>query len=145
MTSYKIDEVATRSGLTKRTLRYYEEIGLLPPPQRSSGGTRLYSEADMQFLERMLITKEVLGFSLQELQAYMQTSEQLDQHRLEYRSVENNKEDQMKVLQNILGTLDKQLHYLKEKSKKIHNVKHELETLQIRALARIAKLNDEEE
>ena len=35
---YKIDDVAKESGLTKRTIRYYEEIGLLPPPERSTAG-----------------------------------------------------------------------------------------------------------
>jgi DNA-binding transcriptional MerR regulator len=41
----KIDDDAKRTGLTKRTIRYYEEIGLITPPERSSGGVRLYSEA----------------------------------------------------------------------------------------------------
>ncbi|SPU05059.1 MerR family transcriptional regulator [Bacillus tequilensis] len=40
----KIDEVAKRSGLTKRTIRFYEEIGLIPAPKRTDGGVRLYSE-----------------------------------------------------------------------------------------------------
>lgn len=48
----KIDQVAKRSGLTKRTIRFYEEIGLIPAPKRTEGGVRLYSEDDMEELEK---------------------------------------------------------------------------------------------
>ena len=63
----RIEQVAARTGLTKRTLRYYEEIGLLPPPTRTEGGYRLYSEADVQQLERIKRLKDLLGFSLAEI------------------------------------------------------------------------------
>ena len=63
----RIEQVAARTGLTKRTLRYYEEIGLLPPPTRTEGGYRLYREADVQQLERIKRLKDLLGFSLAEI------------------------------------------------------------------------------
>lgn len=69
MVTYKIDEVAKQSGLTKRTIRYYEEIGLLPSPQRSEGNMRLYTQEDVDLLKKILSAKEVLGFSLQEFPA----------------------------------------------------------------------------
>lgn len=50
----KIDQVAKRSGLTKRTIRFYEEIGLLSAPKRTEGGVRLYSEDDMEELEKVM-------------------------------------------------------------------------------------------
>ncbi|WP_179090334.1 MerR family transcriptional regulator [Paenibacillus sp. FSL H8-0548] len=43
----KIEEVAKRTGLTKRAIRYYEDIGLISAPERSQGGMRLYSEEDI--------------------------------------------------------------------------------------------------
>lgn len=49
MTGLKIDEVAKQSGLTKRTIRYYEQIGLLSSPPRSEGGFRLYSQDHVNF------------------------------------------------------------------------------------------------
>lgn len=51
MLTYKIDEVAKQCGLTKRTIRYYEEIGLLPSPQRSEGNMRLYTQEDVDLLK----------------------------------------------------------------------------------------------
>ena len=44
----QIGEVAERTGVTQRTLRFYEEKGLLKPPSRMDGGFRLYSEADVK-------------------------------------------------------------------------------------------------
>ena len=50
---YRIEEVAARTGFTKRTLRYYEEIGLITPAGRSEGNYRLYSEEDVARLRRI--------------------------------------------------------------------------------------------
>lgn len=59
----KIDQVAKRSGLTKRTIRFYEEIGLLSAPKRTEGGVRLYSEDDMEELEKVMQAKRYSVFS----------------------------------------------------------------------------------
>lgn len=63
----RIDEVARRTGLTKRTLRYYEELGLLAPAQRSEGNYRLYSEADIHMLEQIIAMRDLLGLELKEI------------------------------------------------------------------------------
>ena len=63
----QIGEVAEQLGLTPRTLRYYEEIGLLAPPSRMEGGFRLYSAADITRLENIVQLKRLLGFSLAEI------------------------------------------------------------------------------
>lgn len=57
---YKIDEVTKQVGLTKRTLRYYEEIGLICPPERSEGNIRLYTDEDIARIKRIVEAKEVL-------------------------------------------------------------------------------------
>src|SRR5262245_20903852 len=64
--TYSIDQVATRTGMTKRTLRYYEEVGLLVPTGRTEGNYRRYSEVDVQHLERVKELRDLLGFSLSE-------------------------------------------------------------------------------
>lgn len=63
----QIGEAAERLGLTQRTLRYYEEKGLLRPPGRMEGGFRLYSAEDLARLERIKELKELLGFSLADI------------------------------------------------------------------------------
>lgn len=77
----QIGEVAERTGLTPRTLRYWEEIGLLPPAERLEGGFRLYSQADVERLQRIVELKKLLGFSLTEIRRVVETEETLRELR----------------------------------------------------------------
>jgi MerR family transcriptional regulator, repressor of the yfmOP operon len=66
--SYRIGEVAERVGVTTRTIRYYEELGLLgTAAARSKGGHRLYHDADISRLEELIRLRDLLGLSLEEL------------------------------------------------------------------------------
>ncbi|HEX5503442.1 MAG TPA: MerR family transcriptional regulator [Thermomicrobiales bacterium] len=73
----QIGEIAERTGLTPRTLRYWEEIGLLPPAERLEGGFRLYSTADLERLTRIVQLKKLLGFSLSEIRRVVEAEEAL--------------------------------------------------------------------
>jgi DNA-binding transcriptional MerR regulator len=66
MSGLLIGEVAQRAGVTVPTVRYYEEIGLLPVPSRSCTGYRRYSEHTVEEL-RFIRKAQVLGFSLDEI------------------------------------------------------------------------------
>lgn len=59
----QIGEVAEKLGVSPRTIKYYEEIGLVEPKERSPGGFRLYGQADIERLERILRLKG-MGYSL---------------------------------------------------------------------------------
>ena len=63
----QIGEVAKKLGITTRTIRYYEEIGLMGPPERLGGGTRMYNRADILRLKFILKLKEI-GITLKEMQ-----------------------------------------------------------------------------
>ncbi|MDP9264680.1 MAG: MerR family transcriptional regulator [Chloroflexota bacterium] len=65
---YRIGELASRLGLTERTIRYYEELGLLESVKRLEGGMRVYTEDDVRRL-RFIQKLKVLGLSLQEMLA----------------------------------------------------------------------------
>ncbi|MGI8706840.1 MAG: MerR family transcriptional regulator [Actinomycetota bacterium] len=69
--SWKIGELAGATGLTVRTLHHYDEMGLLVPMRRSSAGHRLYSEADVRRLYRVLVLRH-LGFPLQDIADYLE-------------------------------------------------------------------------
>jgi DNA-binding transcriptional MerR regulator len=71
----QIGEAAERASLTQRTLRYYEEKGLLNPPTRLDGGFRLYSSEDMERVERIRQLKELLGFSLAEIKEMLEAED----------------------------------------------------------------------
>lgn len=66
---YTIGELAKRTGVAPSALRYYEEIGLMPPPARVSGRRR-YDEAAVDFVGMILLHRDV-GFSLSEIRALM--------------------------------------------------------------------------
>ena len=61
-----IGELAERAGMSLRTIRHYDEVGLLVPSGRTSGGFRVYTEQD---LERLLVIRRMkpLGFTLEEM------------------------------------------------------------------------------
>ena len=63
---YRIAEVADRTGFSTPTLRYYEEIGLLPPAERSAAGYRLYDDRAVDRL-RFVARAKQLGCSLEEI------------------------------------------------------------------------------
>src|SRR5918995_255224 len=63
---WKIGELARIAGVTVRTLHHYDSLGLLRPSERSAGGHRLYSEADVQRLYRLLALRGV-GLPLEEI------------------------------------------------------------------------------
>jgi len=67
----QIGEVAERAGLSLRTLRHYDEIGLLTPSARSEGGFRLYTDDD---LARLLVIRRMkpLGYSLEDMHDLME-------------------------------------------------------------------------
>ncbi|GGU39441.1 MerR family transcriptional regulator [Nocardioides albus] len=66
----QIGEVAARTELSLRSLRHWEEVGLLKPSGRSEGGFRLYTEEDV---DKVLVIRRMkpLGFSLEEMKAVL--------------------------------------------------------------------------
>jgi DNA-binding transcriptional MerR regulator len=61
-----IGALAAATGVSERTVRYYEELGIIPAPPRSAGGTRRYPREYQFYIEGALVLKD-LGFSLEEL------------------------------------------------------------------------------
>jgi DNA-binding transcriptional MerR regulator len=74
--SYRIGDVAERVGVTTRTIRYYEELGLLGTASaRTKGAHRLYTEADIARLEELIRLRDLLGLTLEELVALAEAEE----------------------------------------------------------------------
>jgi MerR family transcriptional regulator, repressor of the yfmOP operon len=73
---FTIEQVSARTGLTKRTLRYYEEVGLLPPTGRTEGNYRRYNEEDIQRLERIKKLRDLLGFSLADIRELLNAEDE---------------------------------------------------------------------
>src|SRR5207249_4215425 len=82
--SFTIEQVSARTGLTKRKLRYYEEVGLLPPTGRTEGNYRRYNEEDIQRLERIKKLRDLLGFSLADIRELLNAEDERGQIKVAY-------------------------------------------------------------
>ncbi|WP_208818228.1 MerR family transcriptional regulator [Streptomyces marokkonensis] len=73
----QIGEVAARTELSLRTIRHYEETGLVIPSARSQGGFRLYTESDVQ---RLMVIRRMkpLGFTLEQMRDLLDATDRLD-------------------------------------------------------------------
>ena len=83
---YRIGEVAEAAGVSTRTLRYYEELGLLSPSGHSPGGARRYSDADLARVLRIRELQQLVGFNLDEIKALVAAEARLDVLRTEFRA-----------------------------------------------------------
>jgi DNA-binding transcriptional MerR regulator len=82
----RISDAASTAGVSARTLRYYEELGLLSPSLYTSGGERRYTEEDLIQLNRILELREVLGMNLDEIKEFLSFETRLDELRTTYRA-----------------------------------------------------------
>jgi DNA-binding transcriptional MerR regulator len=91
----RIGELARAAETTPRTVRYYEEIGLLAASgERSAGEHREYSEADVERLREVMRLKHMLGLSLEELKTVMHGEDARAQRRREWHETTNPAERQ---------------------------------------------------
>ena len=80
---FRIGEAAQRAGVTTRTLRYYQEVGLLEPSGATPGGNRLYSDDDVERLRRILELRDVMGFDLDRIRLFLGSEDRLAEMRAE--------------------------------------------------------------
>ncbi|PGT02380.1 MerR family transcriptional regulator [Bacillus cereus] len=100
-----IQELTKETGVTVRTLRYYDQIDLLKPSGKTDGGHRLYSEKDVIRLQQILFLKE-MGFSLKEIMNMLITGEL-----------------------NLKVSLEKQLKFVQEEQKKFNRMERILQAV----------------
>ncbi|MDP4159784.1 MAG: MerR family transcriptional regulator [Bacillota bacterium] len=143
MDRLKIDQVSLQSGLTKRAIRYYEEIGILPPPQRSEGGIRYYTQEHVELLKKIKDTKDALGISLDELQHFISLSKIIEVQKEGYKQSSERTERKEKLLE-IISTFNKEIVLIDQKISKIERVRNDLMNLKKRAQALVETMNLED-
>ncbi|NQX60792.1 MerR family transcriptional regulator [Paenibacillus qinlingensis] len=140
MDTFKIDDVAKESGLTKRTIRYYEEIGVLFPPERSEGGMRLYTRKHIERLSQIVNARDVLGFSLMEIQDFVAIREKMDEQKQVYWKTEA-AEEKLSQLREMKVMVDKQMEMVDQKLSKMAEFRKEIEYMQKRINDGITKMS----
>jgi DNA-binding transcriptional MerR regulator len=139
----RIGEVARRVGTTPRTIRYYEEIGLLPAAgDRESGRHRLYGERDVERLRDALRLKELLGVSLDELKELVEAEEARAALRDEWHHGEPDAGRRREILTASLGYLDRQLALVRRRRDEIAALEGDLAARRRRVLRRRRELQD---
>jgi MerR family transcriptional regulator, repressor of the yfmOP operon len=140
-TGLRIGEVARRVGTTPRTIRYYEEIGLLPGEHdRESGRHRLYGERDVERLRDALRLKELLGVSLDELKELVSAEEARAAIRDEWQHGEPDAARRRALLEQSLGHLDRQLELVRRRRDEIAALESDLAATRRRVLRRRREL-----
>jgi|GEM_PF-401408 len=126
-TNLRIGDVAKLAGTTPRTIRYYEEIGLLPnAPERPSGGHRLYTQAEVERLREVIRLKELLGVTLEELKDLLTAEEARAAVRAQLRRDDVHPERRRQLLEEALGHIDRQLELVEHRAAELSKLHEEL-------------------
>lgn len=122
----QIGEVAERTGVTQRTLRFYEEKGLLKPPSRMDGGFRLYSEEDVKRVDKIRRLQELLGVSLADIKEMVEAEQVLREIRAQYRP-EAELAEKRRQLERAIEVTQSQHVIVKQKTKQMREMETQLE------------------
>jgi MerR family transcriptional regulator, repressor of the yfmOP operon len=140
---WRIGEVAKLTGVTTRTLRYWDEFGLLHPTTYQSGG-RLYSPTDVARVSRILDLQELLGFSLAEVRAVLDTEDVdvLDRVRSELKVGGLSRSRRRALLDEAIVANDQLLARLDDTLSRIHAFRDERAAAATRLLEARRQLDD---
>jgi DNA-binding transcriptional MerR regulator len=134
----RIGEVARLTGTTTRTIRYYEEIGLLSATgERRPGSHRVYREADVERLKDLLRLKGLLGVSLDELRELVEAEEARASLRREWDEGIEDPVRRREVIDEALGHVERQLELVRRRRDEIAKLERELTSKRRRLRARI--------
>jgi DNA-binding transcriptional MerR regulator len=138
----RIGDVARLAGTTPRTIRYYEEIGLLPePPARRSGGHRIYTSAQVERLREVMRLKELLGVTLEELRTLLSAEEARAEVRAQLKREDVPPARRRELLQQALGHIDMQLDLVRRRAAELARLESELAETRKRARRKLRDLD----
>ena len=138
---YRIGDLARLTDTTPRTIRYYEEIGLLASErQREPGAHRTYGDEDLERLRELLQLRELLGVSLEELRELAAAESARASLRREWQEGIEDPVRQRQVLEQSLGHIETQLALLRHRRDEIEKLTGELEARRRRVRDRLRAL-----
>lgn len=142
MAGLRIGEVAQLTGTTPRTIRYYEERGLLPPAEgRQPGSHRLYEEGDVERLREVLRLKELLGVSLEELRELVEAESARAELRREWHGDARGPRRRREILSQAVEHIDRQLELIRGRRDEIERLESELTARRRRLRTRLRELD----
>jgi MerR family transcriptional regulator, repressor of the yfmOP operon len=137
----RIGDVAELAGTTPRTIRYYEEIGLLPSiRERRAGRHRVYDDETVARVRDLLRLKELLGLSLLELKELVAAEDARAALRREWRSGVDDPVRRREILDEALGHIAKQLELVRRRRDEIAKLESELAAVRRRLRDRLREI-----
>ncbi|MBO0769452.1 MAG: MerR family transcriptional regulator [Solirubrobacterales bacterium] len=137
----RIGEVAEQAGTTPRTIRYYEELGLLGDgEEREHGKHRCYTESDVERVRELVMLKDLLGLSLEQLAEVVENVSARALIRTEYHKTEDpgRRRD---LLEAAVPHLRRQLELVQERRDALTNLEQEITERLNKILGRLADLS----
>jgi DNA-binding transcriptional MerR regulator len=130
---FRIGEVAEQTGTTPRTIRYYEEIGLLPEAEdRLSGKRRLYTQGDVERLGELIRLRDLLGLSLDDLKRLVEAETARAGLRERWQHTDD-PDEQRQILEQSLVHIADQLRLVRARQSELERLEGELVSKQRRA------------
>lgn len=114
----RIQEVAAEVGLTPRSIRYYEELGLLEPAARSEGAYRLYDADDLERLRFIKGLRDDAGFSLSEIGQLLEDEVARARNRERFQATDDPGERRA-IIDDATERVDRQIASLRRKAERI--------------------------
>jgi DNA-binding transcriptional MerR regulator len=122
----RIQDVAAELGLTPRSIRYYEELGLLAPAARSGGAYRLYDADDVERLRFIKGLRDDAGFSLAEIGQLLEDEAMRSRNRVRFRTT-NDAAERRAIVDDSLHRIDRQIESLRAKMDRLAGMIEEAE------------------
>jgi DNA-binding transcriptional MerR regulator len=139
---YRIGEVAELVGTTPRTIRYYQEFGLLAaPPEHEKGRHRTYDDADVRRLQELIRLRDLLGVSLEELKSLVEAEEARAVLRERWHHSEG-EADREAILEQARGHVTAQLELVRSRRAALDGLEAELAAKLERLTARLRELQE---
>jgi len=138
----RIQEVAAELGLTTRSIRYYEEIGLLEPAARSEGDYRLYDADDLERLGYIKGLRDDAGFSLAEIAQLLEDEVARARTRARFRTSDDVYERRA-IVTDALGIVDRQVSTIRAKADRLEAMIADAETRRGHLLEHLAAIDAE--
>lgn len=131
----RIQEAAQEVGLTTRSIRYYEELGLLKPAARSEGAYRLYDASDLERLRYIKGLRDDAGFSLAEIGLLLEDEVARRRNHAAFHATDDPAE-QSNLLGDSIARLERQSATLRAKIARLEEMAAEVDARRVRLVAR---------
>jgi DNA-binding transcriptional MerR regulator len=139
----RIQEAAAEVGLTPRSVRYYEEMGLLRPAARSEGDYRLYDSTDLERLRFIKGLRDDAGFSLAEIAQLLEDEAARERGHAAFHATADPVE-RRQILSDRVARFERQIDILRRKIERLQAMVDETETRRARTAAKIVEIGSSE-